>query len=129
MEEDYREGVLDGGSMIKGPKVWERPKDLQDVFYVRFLRKQTLRWSSASRKCIREGPWVQPLWGVKEVELGKGRCWGAMLSQKKALANLMNCSEAGMTFHSCLSLRQGGEVFIASPFDQSLDVGCLWKGM
>lgn len=58
--------------MIKGPKVWERPKDQQGVFYVRFPRKQTLRWSLAFR--IKKCPWYQPLWGVKEVGSGRGRC-------------------------------------------------------
>ena len=62
-------------AVIKRPKVWERPKDLQGVFHLRFPRKQTLGWSLAFGKCIREYPWDHRLW----------RSQGNRIRQKKVL--------------------------------------------
>lgn len=71
--------------MIKGPEVWEMPKNLQGVFYGRFPRKQTPKWSLAFRNVLGSVLGISPGGGVKEVGLGRGSYWATIHSQKKVL--------------------------------------------
>lgn len=70
--------------MVKGPKAWEGPKDLQGVFYVSIPQEADSELEFSISKMYYRVIEINPYGGARKVGLGKGGCWAIVQSLKRS---------------------------------------------